>query len=370
MALVRIARDKLLPLLLHDTVWLDVRAEAEFEKGQLSGAHNAPILTTSERQQVGTCFKQRGSDAAIALGHKLVSGNLRAQRIATWTDIVDRHPHVQLCCWRGGMRSQIAQQWLHEAQRDVPVIEGGYKALRHTLLTHGEIAAQARPAIVIGGSTGSAKTALINQLPGGIDLEAHANHRGSSFGRKVDDPPSQASFENALYVDLLRQHHRTEASPVVYEDESRRIGAVSIPEPVLAQMHRAPIAVVDMPVAQRVDNILDEYVVGMRASYEASDSNDGAERYRQYLLSGLFRIRKRLGSERYTHLLAHLEQALHDEFSRGELSAHRYWIEQLLTQYYDRMYAYQLQNNRDRQVFSGSWEDVHQWALEQTAADR
>jgi tRNA 2-selenouridine synthase SelU len=34
-----------------------------------------------ERAAVGTCYKRQGPEAALALGHKLVQGDLRASRI-------------------------------------------------------------------------------------------------------------------------------------------------------------------------------------------------------------------------------------------------------------------------------------------------
>ena len=34
-------------------------------------------MNNDERAAVGTCYKQQGSDAALALGHKLVAGEIR-----------------------------------------------------------------------------------------------------------------------------------------------------------------------------------------------------------------------------------------------------------------------------------------------------
>ena len=41
-------------------------------------------MIDSERQAVGTCYKQHGQQAALALGHRLVNGKLREQRTAAW----------------------------------------------------------------------------------------------------------------------------------------------------------------------------------------------------------------------------------------------------------------------------------------------
>ena len=40
--------------------------------------------TDIERQKVGTCYKQHGQQAAIELGHQLVSGKVKAERVEAW----------------------------------------------------------------------------------------------------------------------------------------------------------------------------------------------------------------------------------------------------------------------------------------------
>ncbi len=40
----------------------------------MPAAINLPLMNNDERAAVGTCDKQQGSDAALALGHKLVAG--------------------------------------------------------------------------------------------------------------------------------------------------------------------------------------------------------------------------------------------------------------------------------------------------------
>ena len=53
---------------------MDTRAPVEFIKGAFPGVVNLPLMTDDERQRVGTCYKQQGQQAAIVLGHELVSG--------------------------------------------------------------------------------------------------------------------------------------------------------------------------------------------------------------------------------------------------------------------------------------------------------
>lgn len=118
-------------IFLNDVPMMDVRAPVEFAKGAFPGVLNLPLMNDEERQKVGTCYKQRGQEAAIALGHSLVSGEIKNGRIAAWAAFAKVHPHGVLYCFRGGLRSQITQQWLQsEVGIAYPRVIGGYKAMR------------------------------------------------------------------------------------------------------------------------------------------------------------------------------------------------------------------------------------------------
>ena len=359
--------DSLRQLLLDDTPFLDVRAEIEFSKGAFPGSYNLPILNTSEREQVGTCYKQQGQEKAIALGHQLVSGPLKEARINAWCDFAQSQANPHLYCWRGGMRSNLTQQWMHDAGVDIPLIPGGYKALRRVLLDEIDAAVAQTPLFIIGGKTGSAKTVLINALARGVDLERHANHRGSSFGRRVTPSPSQVDFENALAIDFLKQRQQQSSLPVFLEDESHLVGPCAIPLPLFTAMKASPLIMLEVPFAERVEHILQEYVVDMRAEYEAADEAEGATQYREHLLASLHRIRKRLGMERYQELEKVMHAALEQQLIKDDVSHHRVWIECLLRDYYDPMYEYQLGKVAERVVFKGGREAVLAWCREKGA---
>ena len=67
---------------------LDVRAPGEFKIGQLPNSVNLPILNDEERSHVGKVYKQQGQEAAVTVGHRLVSGDIKEQRLASWRDFV------------------------------------------------------------------------------------------------------------------------------------------------------------------------------------------------------------------------------------------------------------------------------------------
>ena len=69
-------------IFLQDVPLIDVRAPIEFQQGAFARAVNLPLMIDSERRAVGTCYKQHGQQAALALGHRTVNGKLREQRTA------------------------------------------------------------------------------------------------------------------------------------------------------------------------------------------------------------------------------------------------------------------------------------------------
>ena len=360
----QVTADEFDRLLYRGTALIDVRAEVEFGGGAIPGAVNLPILDTAEREQVGTCYKHEGQQAAVALGHRLVGGALRAERTARWCAFLRTYPDAVLHCWRGGMRSSLAAEWIAAEGIAVRVVAGGYKALRQHLLQELEVMAPQMSLIILGGRTGSAKTKLINALAGGIDLEGLAHHRGSSFGRRVGASPPQASFENALAVALLRQRHGAPAAPVFLEDESRQIGRLTVPQALYHSMKAAPLVIVESPFEDRVERILRDYVHEDLADWLTADPQRGFERFGQALLESLARISRRLGGERHREAEALMRAALDRHERLADAQAHRGWIALLLREYYDPMYEYQLGKAADRVAFRGDHEVVMDWCRE------
>ena len=280
----------------------------------------------------------------MALGEKLVSGAVKCERIESWKSAASVHPNTWLYCWRGGMRSQIAQGWLAENGCDVPRVAGGFKALRHCCLAVLQRAAREREWLVLAGRTGSGKTVVIGEQHDSIDLEGLANHRGSAFGAQPCGQPPQTSFENSLAVEFLQ----LPGQRVLLEDESRSIGRLALPPTWHQRMQLAPLVVLERPLVERVGNIRQEYVdEPLAAGTLAADLHD---RYR----AALERIRKRLGGNRHREVV--------ESLARGfEIGEHERWIEQLLTWYYDPMYDYQLDQKQQRVIARGDIDEVREF---------
>ena len=348
-------------LFLNDAPLIDTRAPVEFSQGAFPNSVNLPLMSDEERAQVGTCYKQQGQQAAIELGHQLVSGELKRQRVSAWSDFARAHPEGYIYCFRGGLRSQTSRQWMRDAGSDYPLVKGGYKAMRRFLIDFLEREAQQRCWLILSGRTGTGKTRVIDQVEASVDLEGLANHRGSSFGRQVTEQPTQINFENALAIDLLKLQQRFDG-PVMLEDESRLIGRLDIPLSLFNEMSQAPIAVLEEPMTLRVAQVREDYVQTLSADYRAAYGDDeGLQRYADYLLASLDRVRKRLGAERHAQIRQLMREALERQLEQGEVELHDRWIEAMLSQYYDPMYDYQLSKKTERVKMRGNQQEVLEW---------
>ena len=345
-------------LFLNHVPLIDTRAPIEFNKGSFPAAVNLPLMTDAERAAVGTEYKHKGQESAIILGHQLVGGSVKDQRIAAWMDFAHQNPRGALFCFRGGMRSHITQQWLRESGIDYPLVAGGYKAMRTWLMNELARISENQNIVVIAGRTGVAKTVLLNQIPshtnmGSVDLEGLANHRGSAFGRRPSPQPTQISFEIALAIALL-QHEATGRETLILEDESQLIGRCAIPAPLLKQMQQAPLWVLEAPLEDRVDHSYHAYILSNLEEWEVQLQEQEAafKAFADSLKRSAWSIRKRLGGVRYSELSKCLAHAL-IQHRQGNPEAHKDWIRSLLTDYYDPMYDYQLSKRNNRIALSG-----------------
>lgn len=343
-------------IFLNDAPMLDLRAPVEFTKGAFPGAVNLPLMTDEERKKVGICYKNYGQDAAIKLGNKIVSGEVRDARMQQWKHFIENNPEGYLYCFRGGLRSRTVQRWLAEAGQEFPLISGGYKAMRSFLIENLNQLPESLKFTIIGGRTGTRKTDLILAHPNAVDLEGLANHRGSSFGRRVGGQPTVINFENNLSIELLKL--RKNYSTILLEDEGVTIGCCSVPEVLRNRMQTSPIYLVEASVDERVENILRDYVLTLSDEYLLAEPEQGWSLYKEAMLSSLDRIKKRLGGERYKRLA----QLMHRAFdARGAVDyddLHRDWIRVLLIEYYDPMYDFQIAKKQQRIQHQGDWQSL------------
>lgn len=341
---------------------LDLRAPVEFARGAFPTAHSLPLMTDEERAQVGTCYKEHGQQAAIELGHRLVDGATRSQRMAAWVAFASQHPEGYLYCFRGGLRSQTVQRWLAEAGVNYPRVVGGYKAMRQFLLTTLDRAAAEQPFILIAGRTGAGKTRILPQIARAVDLEGLAVHRGSAFGAMLQPQPTQIDFENALAVELLRKMQAP--GEVFLEDESRLIGRRALPLNLYERMREAPFIELDVSFSDRVDGVLEDYIVDLGARFTQAAGVQGPTLHKERLLGDLAKVQRRLGGVRYQQVAALMEEAFSAQEAAGDLSGHREWIGILLREYYDPMYEFQMSKRADKRLLCADPATVCRWVEE------
>ena len=350
-------------LFSKEVALLDVRAPLEFQQGAFPGATNLPLMNDEERHQVGLRYKQVNQEAAIQLGHELVSGDIKAARVAQWKTFVQTHPEGYLYCFRGGLRSRISQAWLAEAGIEYPRIVGGYKAMRTFLLESLTKHIELSDFVLVSGLTGSGKTEVIQSLSSTVDLEKLAHHRGSSFGKHATDQPVQINFDNSLAIALLRLHARGK-SRIALEDESRMIGRCALPLSLRDKMQTSSVVWLEEPMAIRVERILHDYVEDLGTQFATKlGAEAGFDAFSARLLESLQNLIKRLGGERHTRLAAAMQAALNEQKSKGTLDLHREWIRPLLSEYYDPMYEHQRTSKLSRVIFSGDRAAVTEYLL-------
>jgi tRNA 2-selenouridine synthase len=235
---------------------------------------------------------------------------------------------VLVHCWRGGMRSAGVAWLLDLYGFKVYTLVGGHKFFRRWALQQFELAWELN---ILGGYTGSGKTEILKQLADHgesvIDLESIASHKGSAFGNiGLPAQPSQEMFENKLALQFFLvvnnqgsgKNGNEEKLPasqpqtvsIWMEDESQRIGSVNIPQALWLRMRNSRIFFLDIPFAERLGHIAEEY------------GNLDKER----MIAAIERIQKRLERKKTKMAIQFLEEEkIMDGF-------------RILLKYYDKWY--------------------------------
>ena len=223
------------------------------------------------------------------------------------------------------------------------LVEGGYKAVRNHLINcfEGDY-----NLIVVSGLTGTGKSRLLEQInqQNVIDLERYANHRGSAFGHfhKIKQS-SQQYFENQLALKLYEKQF-------VYaiEHESRFVGKNIIPPHFFCQINKAPQIILTAPIKERVESIYKEYIKS-----EIDDlSPENILSLKNKMLTSLKQISKKLGGALFKEIELDMEHSFNDFES---FEKHSVWIEKLLKNYYDKLYAYSQKSHKEQKsIFQGN----------------
>lgn len=243
-----------------DTV-IDVRSPAEFAEDRLPGAVNWPVLDNEQRRIVGTLYKQVSPLQARRVGAAMVARNI-ADHLDRWVAGQPREWRPLVYCWRGGQRSGTLGWFLSQIGFRCAQLQGGYKAFRARVRDELQTLPQRHRYRVLCGRTGSAKTRLLHALAEQgaqtLDLEGLAGHRGSVLGALPGSAqPSQKRFDTLCWQ-ALRGFDA--ARPVFVEGESRKIGALRVPEALIEQLREHGQCIrVELPQAARLQLLLQDY---------------------------------------------------------------------------------------------------------------
>lgn len=277
---------------------IDVRSPAEFAEDHIPGAINCPVLNDEERAMVGTLYCQESPFAARKVGAALVARNI-AQHIEQRFHDRPKSWSPLIYCWRGGQRSAAMAIILGQIGWSTHQLEQGYKAYRHQVLHDLEHLPATLRFHVLSGPTGSGKSRFLAALARHgtqvLDLEQLARHRGSVLGQWPDQTqPGQKSFETALRQQLLQFDP---GKPVLVEAESRTIGRIALPNALLASMRNGQCLKLEVPLAERVRFLLEDYahftrqpalllhqLERLRGMY----ANEQLERWEQWVRQGQF----------------------------------------------------------------------------------
>lgn len=312
---------------------VDVRSPAEFQKGHFPGAISLPIFSDAERAEVGTLYTQSGREMAILRGLDIIlpkTGKIR-RSLHNQT----RAKHLRMYCWRGGMRSLNMAWMLERHGYRVNLLEGGYKAYRKHIRT---LLDEPAKVVVLGGFTGSGKTEILSALSETgeqvIDLERLASHKGSAFGA-IGQPeqPTNEQFENNLF----EQWMKLDTQRFIWlEDESRMIGRITLPDPLIRKIQTAPLIILEVPKKIRVGRLVMEYA-------GISD---------RLLEEAVMRIEARIGRERAREALGLIRKKAYADVAAEMLS------------YYDETYAFSIQRRQGqaRHPFPVEWFDAREIA--------
>ncbi|WP_373231169.1 tRNA 2-selenouridine(34) synthase MnmH [Cohnella sp.] len=294
-------------------VLIDVRSPSEYEDSTIPGSLNIPFFDDEERAEIGTLYKQVSAQAAKERGLEIVSAKLPSF-IKQFSEIGEQKV---VFCWRGGMRSKTTATVLSLMDIHVHRLTGGIRNYRQWVVSELErVAASFSPVpIVLNGYTGSGKTELLRRLADRghpvLDFEAMAGHRGSIFGHIGRKSNNQKKFESILIEQLI--HHEL-APYILFEAESKRIGKVVLPNPMVEMKERAHQLWLELPLAVRVHHIMDDY-----QPWE----------HHEECLKSFAKIKSRIHTPIAIQIESDLKQSKYPEA-----------IEQLLLHYYDPRYAH------------------------------
>ena len=234
---------------------IDARSPSEYEHSKIPKAINMFALSDKEHEEIGSIYKQKSKNDAKVKGASYICINA-SRHIFELNRLCKIGSKIAIYCARGGMRSGSLATIFSNIGYRVNRLDKGYKGFRSKAVNYLENFPH-KNFIVLGGNTGCGKSELIQKLPNSIDLEALANHLGSTFGAIKGEQPSQKEFQNRLFFELLNKDVNR---PIFIEGESKRIGKIILPDLLYKRMGEGMRIEITAPIDQRVQRIMKDYI--------------------------------------------------------------------------------------------------------------
>ncbi len=239
---------------------IDVRSPAEFALDHIPGAISAPVLSDDERARIGTLHKEASAFEAKRAGAALVAANI-ARHLDTQFQAKPKSWKPLIYCWRGGQRSGGMAEILSRIGWKCAQLDGGYRSYRRHVVQSLHELPPTLDLRIVCGVTGSGKSRLLRALAAVgaqvLDLEDLARHRGSVLGSLPGAAqPSQKMFESLVCSALAGY---TPGRALFLEAESKKVGAVQVPDALMLRMRAAPCLRIEMGQTLRIALLKEEY---------------------------------------------------------------------------------------------------------------
>jgi tRNA 2-selenouridine synthase len=329
-----ISIEEVLDLGIDNFTLIDVRSEGEYAIDHIPNAINIPILNDFERAEIGTIYKNEGSNKARLRGVDIVSPKL-PDFIRAINDNYKLKKPLIIYCWRGGLRSEAAVSFARLAGITVSKLSGGYNAYRRYVNTYLNEIDEDIKFIVLFGLTCSGKTAILNRLKTlgypVLNLEKYARHKGSTFGHIGENEYkiiTQKRFESELFYDIFY------ANSKIYftEGESKKIGKVAIPEPIFKKIKNGYKVLIDADIEFRVEFAIETYK---------------PEMFEKDIFEGIANIKRYIDSKTYNYLVDKLKNKDFREFTKT-----------IMENYYDPLYKKGMNEKFDYKIKVKSIDDA------------
>ena len=178
-----------------------------------------------------------------------------------------------------------------------------------------------------------------------VDTETHywARRSGNPFDSLIGIGKNEnyIASDTSAIIDFTR-------NILFLEDESQRIGKLIIPNTWYGKMQESKIIIIDLTLEERIINIAKEYV------YDPLKNGLSKKNLNKSLQSSLLKIRKRLGLMLYNEISIKIQNILIYLYD----TPHEEWIKELLINYYDPMYDYQLETKKNRCLLKSNKSEV------------